>query len=242
MATTPNYGLPYPLSSAAVANGAADIQALAERLDGTTLPGFASDAELSAALAAYVAKAIVDAKGDLIVATAADTVARLAVGTNGHVLTADSAQAAGVKWAAPAGGGGSAELGYAQITAQVNVPVVAEASAVTVVTAPPVTCDGVAAILVEFYAPVVQAGTGASGALYLALWEGSTNFGYWAQAYSSQGQINISIPASRRLVPTAGSHTYTVKAWASASAGVIYAGVGNAAGVFHPAYVRITRA
>ena len=51
---------------------------------------------------------LVDAKGDLLVGTAADTVARLAVGaTNGHVLTVDSAQTAGIKWATPAGGGAS---------------------------------------------------------------------------------------------------------------------------------------
>lgn len=47
---------------------------------------------------------IVDAKGDLIAATAADTVARMAVGSNGTVLTADSAQATGVAWAAPTTG------------------------------------------------------------------------------------------------------------------------------------------
>lgn len=42
---------------------------------------------------------IVDAKGDLIVATAADTVTRVAVGSNNQVLLADSAEPAGVRWA-----------------------------------------------------------------------------------------------------------------------------------------------
>lgn len=41
---------------------------------------------------------IVDAKGDLIVATGADTVVRKAVGTNNQVLAADSAETTGVKW------------------------------------------------------------------------------------------------------------------------------------------------
>lgn len=48
---------------------------------------------------------IVDAKGDLIVATAADTVSRLAVGSNDQVLTADSSTSTGLKWATPSTGG-----------------------------------------------------------------------------------------------------------------------------------------
>ena len=46
----------------------------------------------------------IDAKGDLVVGTGADTFSRLAVGTNNHVLTADSTTATGLKWAAPASG------------------------------------------------------------------------------------------------------------------------------------------
>jgi len=44
----------------------------------------------------------IDAKGDLIAGTGADAFSRLAIGANDTVLTADSAEATGLKWATPA--------------------------------------------------------------------------------------------------------------------------------------------
>ena len=52
----------------------------------------------------------IDAKGDLVVGTGADTFSKLTVGTNGYLLTADSAEATGLKWAAAAAAGGGLDL------------------------------------------------------------------------------------------------------------------------------------
>jgi hypothetical protein len=51
-------------------------------------------------LATAIQLSIFDAKGDLLVATAADTVGKLTVGANGYVLLANSATATGLEWAA----------------------------------------------------------------------------------------------------------------------------------------------
>lgn len=57
-------------------------------------------------IASVINNTLTTAKGDLISATAASTPTRLGVGANATVLTADSAEATGLKWATPASGGG----------------------------------------------------------------------------------------------------------------------------------------
>jgi hypothetical protein len=113
--TTTNFGWDIPQSTDLVKDGATAIAALGQDIDtalvdlkgGTTgqVLAKATNTDLDFSWVAQddsnaIQNAIVDAKGDLITATANDTPARLAVGTNGHILTADSTAATGIKWAA----------------------------------------------------------------------------------------------------------------------------------------------
>ena len=56
---------------------------------------------LASSLASKVDASTMTTKGDLLAASAASTPARVAVGSNNQVLTADSSQSTGVKWALP---------------------------------------------------------------------------------------------------------------------------------------------
>jgi hypothetical protein len=98
MATSPNYGWLEPDNTDLVKNGALAIRTLGNAIDTT--------------MATMTPKSIVDAKGDLIAATANDTPARLAVGTNGQVLTADSTAATGLAWATASSSSGPAFRAY----------------------------------------------------------------------------------------------------------------------------------
>ena len=117
--TTTNFGWDIPQSTDLVKDGATAIAALGQDIDtalvdlkgGTTgqVLAKASGTDLDFTWVAQddsnaIQNSIVDAKGDLIGATANDTPARLAVGTNGQVLTADSTAATGLAWATPSTG------------------------------------------------------------------------------------------------------------------------------------------
>jgi hypothetical protein len=134
MATTTNYGWTTPDDTDLVKDGAAAIRTLGSSVDTTTknlnpettlgdLAYRSATANVKTRLALGTAGQVLrvnsgatapewattadqtplTTKGDLFGFDTAD--ARIPIGTDGHVLTADSAQTLGLKWAAPAGGG-----------------------------------------------------------------------------------------------------------------------------------------
>jgi hypothetical protein len=131
MANTTNFNWETPDDTDLVKDGALAIRTLGSAIDtslidlkgGTTgqVLSKATNTDMDFSWVAQddsnaIQNAIVDAKGDLISATANDTPARLAVGANDTVLTADSSTATGLKWAAPASGGGLTLLSTTSLT------------------------------------------------------------------------------------------------------------------------------
>jgi len=135
MATTTNFGWETPDDSDLVKDGALAMRTLGNAIDtslvdlkgGTTgqVLSKTSNTDMDFTWVTTddtnaIQNAIVDAKGDLISATAADTPARLASsGVNGDVLTVDTTASTGLKWAAPAGSSGPAFRAYRN-TSQVS--------------------------------------------------------------------------------------------------------------------------
>lgn len=107
-----------------------------------------------------IATTIVDAKGDLIAATGADAVSRLAVGANTYILTADSSEATGLKWAAPASGGKVLQVVSATTTTSTNITSTSYTD--TTITATITPTSATSKILVLISAQYLAYGTGAT--------------------------------------------------------------------------------
>lgn len=137
MGTTTNYSFPFPELPDAP-NVPGDMEALADAID-TALFTFNPDA---------IAETLLNAKGDLVVASSNDNAARLAVGTNGQVLTADSAQTLGVKWSTPSVGvGASATVFTAETTSSASFTDLATPGPAVTVTIGPA---GIAVVFLDF--------------------------------------------------------------------------------------------
>ena len=87
-------------SSATTSATAAATSAASASTSATSAATSATSAAASAASAAAVLTGAFDAKGDLLAGTGVGAFDQLPIGANGYLLTADSAEATGIKWAA----------------------------------------------------------------------------------------------------------------------------------------------
>lgn len=137
------------------------------------------------------------------------------------------------------------EISYTQITAPVNVASTTESGGTAILSPAAATFDG-GAVLVEFFAPGIQTDNAGNGDLLtVSLFEGATQIGrlfHINQSLSTDPFTKIMAIGKLRFTPSAGSHTYSVTAFASSTTGTpqILAGAGGT-GAFVPAYVRFTK-
>jgi hypothetical protein len=186
--------------------------------------------------ATATANAVLTTTGDIVYASAANTLARLAIGAAGTRLGV----AAGLPaWSLPPG----YEFDYAQFTATVDITATTEGTANSVISGNAVTYDGATTVMIEFQTTGAQIDT-AGVRMRVILLDGATvlgwlcNFGAFGTAGENLGPYRM----ARRLTPSAASHTYSVAAFlGSAGTGHLF-GAGGGSGAFVPGFIRITKA
>ena len=131
--------------------------------------------------------------------------------------------------------GGLVELGYSQITSNVTITSNTAGSGTEIIAPLTVVCDG-SPVLVEFWCgqTIISTGSQISLSLYR---DGAEVHRQWAVAYN--GTINADYPlmcASFRTTPSAGSHTFGVKAYGPSSPQMLATGTNNA-----PIFLRVSK-
>lgn len=183
---------------------------------------------------AAVPKSLVTTAGDILYATASAVLARLGIGTAAQVLGGGASAPA---WVFPPG----YEQAYTEFTANVSLTGHTAATATTIVTASAFTFDG-SVSLIEFFCPYQYNNT-AQGENVFQLYQDGSDIGQLgvADLASTTGLQGYALRLSRRMTPSAGSHTYSIRGYTSGtSTGTAAAGVGGA-GVSLPGYIRITK-
>lgn len=136
------------------------------------------------------------------------------------------------------------EVAYGETVAGAPLAITAtvEASSNVIVTAPAFTADGSSAYVVDFQVSRADSpGVSANNFIILCLFDGSTSLGWLGVIFNPQAAyIGTPVRLSRRIVPSAGVHTYSVRAFVSGGTGNLWIASGGA-GQQMPATIRVTK-
>ena len=138
-------------------------------------------------------------------------VAQITVNAKGLVTSVSAVAVSG-------GGGGSVQLDFVAITADLSITATSLATAHTVVTGNSVTYDGSTQVHIEFFCPLASVYT-ASNVLVFELFDGTTDLGEFTQIRSGTGLLQIPVKLEAFLTPSAGAHAYKIKAYLAAGSG-----------------------
>ena len=138
--------------------------------------------------------------------------------------------------------GGTVELGYAEITSSVTISSTTAGSGTTIFSDLSFVSDG-SPILVELFSPQARPSLSANASITVSLYlDGSEHTRTWARHRTAAGTNGDNHPLhlSRRITPSAGSHTVSVKAYASTGSGSFGAGTGTST-TDAPAFLRVSK-
>lgn len=134
------------------------------------------------------------------------------------------------------------ELAYNEITANVSITSITSTAADLIVTAPAVMFDGVTPVFVEFYArSLTTPNTGVGSIVQAWLYQDGSVIGSLGLLRSvASATAEAPFMVARRLTPSAGSHTYSIRGTVSSGTGSVTASTGGG-GTVVPAFIRVTR-
>jgi hypothetical protein len=135
------------------------------------------------------------------------------------------------------------DLDYVEYTADVSVTQTTESAATVLVTGNAVVFDGATIVNIIFYSLGCKTPAVLGDQLVVNLWQDGADIGRIAQVQTAAvAATGAPVYGIRRMTPSAGSHTYSMRGWISAAGtATVQAGAGGA-GVSLPGFIRITRA
>lgn len=159
-------------------------------------------------------------------------------GASGQVVGYGGSSGTGA-WVYPPG----YEINYTQITASVNIVSTTESTGTTVFSPGAITFDG-GPVLLTFFSPNVGSVSVTGDNFIISLFESTTQIARLAQFSpgTTTAQMEQALSAFYRFTPTAGSHTYTITAFVTATTGTPNVGAGTpGTGAYTPAFIRFTK-